>query len=179
MQELIANLKKMLGIFQYSPAMTEILQTIIDGSWTSFRYTEILAEHKVRSNSVEFKKESLDVALQYAKLCLVDDALTEDEIKGMTMLKRLLYIEEGDFYKYDKKPEVTAILAAQLLKLYDDGEISYDEAIHKVELQGLFNLSYEEFEDVVRDIAQAVYDHGADYFKLDTYSIKYNPNTDY
>lgn len=175
MQELIANLKKMLGIFQYSPAMTEILQTIIDGSWTSFRYAEILAEHKVRSNSVEFKKESLDVALQYAKLCLVDDALTEDEIIGMTMLKRLLYIEEGDFYKYDKKPEVTAILAAQLLKLYDDGEISYEEAIHKVDLQGLFNLSYEEFEDVVQDIAQAVYDQGADYFKLDTYSIKYNP----
>ena len=173
MQELIANLKQMLGIFQYSPAMTEILQTIIDGTWTSFRYTEILAEHKVRSNSVEFKKESLDIALQYAKLCLVDDALSEDEIKGMTILKRLLYIEEGDFYKYDKKREVTALLAAQLLKLYDDGEISYEEAIHKVELQGIFNLSYEEFEDVVRDIAQAVYDHGADYFKLDTYSIKY------
>ena len=172
MPELIANLKKLLGRFQYSPAMTELLQSIIDGTWTSIRYQQILSEHKVRSNSVEFKKESLDVALQYTKLCLADDALSEDEIRGMSMLKRLLFIEEGDFYKYGKKPEVTAILAAQLLKLYDDGEISYEEAIHKVDLQGLFNLSYEEFEDVVRDIAKAAHERGADYFKLDTYSFK-------
>lgn len=163
----------MLGRYHYSPAMTEIIQTIIDGKWSSMRYEEILSEYKVRSNSVEFKKESLDVAIQYAILCLEDDALSEDEIKGMYMLKRLLYIEEGDFYKYDRKQEVEGVLAAQLLKLYDDGEISYEEAIHKVDLQGLFNLSYEEFEDVVRDIAQTVYDKGADYFKLDTYSIKY------
>lgn len=108
MQELVVILKKMLGHLQFSPAMTEILQTIIDGTWTSIRYTEILAEHKVRSNSVEFKKESLDVALQYARLCLVDDALSEEETTGMNILKRLLFIEEGDFYKYDKKPEVTA-----------------------------------------------------------------------
>lgn len=176
MPELIANLKKLLGRFQYSPAMTEILQSIIDGTWTSFRYDKILSEHKVRSNSVEFKKESLDVALQFARLCLEDDALSDDEIKGMNVLKRLLYIEEGDFYKYDKKHEVEGIIAAQLLKLYEDNEISYEEAVHKAELQGLFNLSFEEFEDVVRDIAQAAHDRGADYFQLDTYSFKYNPD---
>ena len=178
MFSLTPYLTKMLGRYHYSPAMTEIIQTIIDGKWSSMRYEEILSEYKVRSNSVEFKKESLDVAIQYAILCLEDDALSEDEIKGMYMLKRLLYIEEGDFYKYDRKQEVEGVLAAQLLKVYDDGEISYEEAIHKVDLQGLFNLSYEEFEDVVRDIAQNVYDHGADYFKLDTYSIKYKKDAE-
>lgn len=174
MGELIIKLQQMLGRYQYSPAMTEILQTLIEGRWTSIGYANILAEYKVRSNSVELKRESLDVALQYARLCLEDDALSEEEIKGMSMLKRLLYIEEGDFYKYNKKRDVESVLAAQLLKLYDDGKISYEEAIHKVELQGLFNLSYEEFEDVVRDIAQAALEHGAEYFQLDTYSI--NPN---
>lgn len=178
MFSLTPYLTKMLGRYQYSPAMTEIIQSIIDGTWTSMRYEKILSENKIRSNSVEFKKESLDVAIQYAIQCLEDDALSDDEIKGMYMLKRLLYIEEGDFYKYDRRQEVEGVLAAQLLKLYDDGEISYEEAIHKVELQGLFNLSYEEFEDVVRDIAQTVYDKGADYFKLDTYSIKYKKDAE-
>jgi len=167
----------MLGRYQYSPAMTEILQSIVDGKWTSLRHKEILAEYKVRTNSVAFKEEALDVALQYAKICLEDDAISDEEEKAMCMLKRLLGIEEGDFYKHGKKDDVQGIIAAQLYKLYDDGEINYEEALHKVSLQGLFNLSYEEFEDVVRDIAKAAQERGADYFKLDTYSIKY-PKTE-
>ena len=178
MDELMFQLKRMLERYQYSPAMTEILQTIIDGKWTSIRHQNILATYKVRSNSVAFKEETLDVALQYARICLEDDAISEKETKAMYMLKRLLGIEEGDFYKYGKKDDVQGILTAQLLKLYDDGEISTEEALHKVDLQGLFNLSYEEFEDVVREIAQAAHDKGADYAKLDTYSIKYKDAND-
>ena len=70
MFSLTPYLTKMLGRYQYSPAMTEIIQSIIDGAWTSLRYEKILSEHKIRSNSVEFKKESLDVAIKYAILCL-------------------------------------------------------------------------------------------------------------
>ena len=177
MGELMEQLQKMLGRYQYSPAMTEILQSIVDGTWTSLRHKEILSEYKIRTNSVAFKEETLDVALQYARICLEDDAISEEEMKAMYMLKRLLGIEEGDFYKYGKKDDVKGIIAAQLYKLYDDGEINYDEALHKVSLQGLFNLSYGEFEDVVHDIAKAVLEHGADYFRLDTYSVPYeNPN---
>lgn len=168
MGELTNQLQKMLGRYQYSPAMTEILQSIIEGQWTSLRHKEILAENKVRLNSVAFKEETLDVALQYAKICLEDDAISEEEMKAMYMLKRLLGIEEGDFYKYGKKSDVRGILAAQLYKLYDDGEINYDEALHKVALQGLFNLSYEEFEEIVHEIAQTVQEREADkYNKLE------------
>ena len=94
----------------------------------------------------------------------------------MSMLKRLLYIEEGDFYKYGKKDDVQGIIASQLFKLYDDDYISYTEVLHKVELRGLFNLSYEEFEDVVRDIARDAIDRGADFKNRDTYSI--NPESE-
>ena len=55
-------MKQMLGIFQYSPAMTEILQTIIDGTWTSFRYTEILALTKPRERAdITFGEDELQI----------------------------------------------------------------------------------------------------------------------
>ena len=175
MEELKKKLSQMLLGGVYSPAMTEILQSIVDGTWTSIRYREILQENGIRSNSVDFKTESLDVAIRYARITLEDDVLSEKEVSGMSMLKRLLYIEEGDFYKYGKKDDVQGIIASQLFKLYDDDYISYTEVLHKVELQGLFNLSYEEFEDVVRDIAKDALDRGADFKNLDTYSI--NPES--
>lgn len=172
MNELIKLLERLLAQYQYSPAMAAVLQSIVDGKWTSIRYKEILAENGVRSNSVEFKEECLDVALQFARLCLEDDALSDEEIKGMNMLKRLLFIEEGDFYKYDRRDAVEGIIAAQLYRLYDDNFINYSEAVHKVELQGLFNLSYEQFESIVKDIAQDALERGADFINLDTYSIR-------
>lgn len=175
MNEFVAQLRNLLDCYQYSPAMAELLLSIVDGTWTSIKYKDILAENGIRSNSIAFKEECLDVALQFAKQCLEDDALSDDEIYGMSMLKRLLYIEEGDFYKYGKKDDVQGIIASQLFKLYDDDYISYTEALHKVELQGLFNLSYEEFEDVVREIAQDALNRGADINNLDTYSI--NPES--
>lgn len=172
MSELVNQLRSLLDCYQYSPAMGEILQSIVDGTWSSLKYKEILADYGIRSNSVSFKEESLDVALQFAKRCLDDDALSDDEIKGMNMLKRLLYIEEGDFYKYGKRDDVEGIIAAQLYKVYDDNFVSYAEAVHKVELQGLFNLSYEQFEEIVQEIAELALRRGADFVDLDTYSIR-------
>ena len=171
MGELIEQLRNLLEFYQYSPAMSAILQSIVDGTWTSIKYKEILAENGIRSNSVAFKEESLDVALQYARLCLEDDALSDEEIKGMNMLKRMLFIEEGDFYKYGRRDAVEGLIAAQLYKVYDDDFVSYAEAVHKVELQGLFNLSYEQFEDIVQEIAQAALERGANFLDLDTYSV--------
>lgn len=174
MEKLSEILTKMLGGYSFSSAMKEIIQLIIEGKWTSLRYKEILKEYHVRSNSVDFKEETLDVAIEYARQCLQNDALSEEEIKGMTMLKRALFIQEGDFYTYGKKEQVQGIIAAQLLKLYEDGVIDCNEAVHKADLQGLFNLSYEEFDEIVHDIAQAALERGANIVDLDTCSIKFN-----
>ena len=177
MQKLALYLDFLLNNFQYSLMMSEILYTIIEGTWSSKKYIEILSAYKVNSNSVALKQESVDVTIQYARLCLADNALSEEEINSMNILKKLLYIKEGDYYKYGRQQDVKNLIATQLYRLYEDDEINYEEAIYKVELQGLFNLSFKEFENVVRDIAKESYERGADYFKLDTYSFKYQNDT--
>lgn len=156
------------GYLYNSSAIRAIIQLILEGRWSTLAYEKILEEYHTRKNSVELKKDSLSVALQYAKMCLEDDALSEDEIQGMTLLKRLLFIEEGDFYKYGFKDQVKVLIMWQLNWMYNDGEIDEQEALHKVELQGLFNLSYNEFDDIVHEIARECVEKGADISKLDT-----------
>lgn len=165
---IIEKLQLMLSQYMISGPVGAILQLIIDRSWTSVNYAKTLDEYHIRANSVDFKKESLRVALQYAKMCLEDDALSQEEIDGMTLLKRLLMIHEGDFYKYGFEEEVKALIMRQLNWMYNDGEIDEQEALHKVELQGLFNLSYNEFDDIVHEIARECVEKGADISKLDT-----------
>lgn len=52
--------------------------------------------------------------------------------------------------------------------MYNDGKIDEDEAIQKAELQGLFNLSYDEFDEIVHEIARECLDKGARIQDLDT-----------
>ena len=57
----------------------------------------------------------------------------------------LFKIAEGDFYKL-RYEEVNEILKEQLIRIYrDDNRIDQEESLHKVGLQELFSLSYDQF----------------------------------
>ena len=154
MEELIRILSERVWGNSWSPVMTEVLQTIIERQWSTMRMQEIMVTYSVKDSSASYKKECVDAAIKYVEACLEDDELTQAEINGMTLLKRMLGIEEGDFYKYGKKDLVNALIAKQLNRMYHDGEISKEDEISKVELQGLFNLSYREFEVIEREVEE-------------------------
>lgn len=154
MEELIRILSERVWGYSWSAAMTEVLQTIIEREWSTMRMREIMANYRIKENSASFKQECVDVAIKYVEACLEDDVLTQAEINGMSLLKRMLYIEEGDFYKYGKKDQVNGLIAKQLNRMYQDGEISKDDEISQVELQGLFNLSYREFDTIVKQVEE-------------------------
>lgn len=154
MDELIRILSERVWGYSWSAVMTEVLQTIIERQWSTMRMREIMATYRVKEGSVSYKQECVDVAIKYVEACLEDDVLTQAEINGMSLLKRMLYIEEGDFYKYGKKDQVKALIAKQLNRMYQDGEISKEDELSQVELQGLFNLSYREFEAIKHEVEE-------------------------
>ena len=154
MEELIRILSERVWGYSWSAAMTEVLQTIIERQWSTMRMREIMATYRIKDGSPSYKQECVDVAIKYVEACLEDDELTQAEINGMTLLKRMLGIEEGDFYKYGKKDQVKALIAKQLNRMYQDGEISKEDEISQVELQGLFNLSYREFDTIVKQVEE-------------------------
>ena len=95
----------------------------------------------------DFKEKSIKLILFYIKVALKDNIVTNEEIKNIRFLKLLFSIEEGDFTK-DKSMsnEVSNIIRTQIYLMYqDDNKIDSQESLHKVNLQEVFGLNYDEF----------------------------------
>lgn len=73
-----------------------------------------------------------------------DHAVTDEEVRALTHVKRIFRIEEGDFLSLHEK-EVADLLSEELERLLEDWEIDPAEAVHKVKLQDVLDLSYDEF----------------------------------
>jgi len=152
MTELQKTLAQIAIKEQYKGLTTELLRLIIhnpEGRIDPMARNEALKAAGVRRIS-DIKEQTLDVIIDYAKLCLEDGVLTDVEIKNITLLKAYFGIEDGDFYKNNLQAEVKQILFEQLAKLYEDGVIDEQEALLQSETQGMFGLSYNEFADIVK-----------------------------
>ncbi|MCZ6702970.1 MAG: HNH endonuclease signature motif containing protein [Ignavibacteria bacterium] len=131
---------------------------------------EVMAQNNIE-NYNDFKKYSLELVLRYIRIALRDNHLTQTEKRNVQFLKNILNVKEGDFYStsdyiYD---ELSEIIRTQLSLIYlDDDKIDKQEALHKVDLQELFDLSYDQFLDFANVEDQRALDRGADIRDLDT-----------
>jgi hypothetical protein len=155
----MTNLQQSLSILiernNYPDLTKKLLNIITDSKSSSFDViarNNLLTEQNVRRIS-DIKNYTLDVVVDYAQLCLEDGILTSEEIKNVTLLKLFLGIEEGDFYRNGKKSIVKEILTKQLQLMFADGIIDAKEAILMSDMQGLFGLSYAEYEEFVQEVS--------------------------
>lgn len=145
-QELIARK-------EYPEVIKGALQLIIDGQMNSVALDKILSEKGIR-RITDIKEKTLGVLLDYADIILEDDILTPDELRNLKMLKLFFQIEEGDFQKNNKSARVESIIVSQLEKLYADNILDEQEALHQSDLQGVFGLGYDEYENIVKKVAK-------------------------
>lgn len=161
------SIKKIKESGKYSEKINILLDLIIDGKLSPISRDEVLAARKIARVS-DLKEESVSVVIDYAKLCLEDGVLSDSEIDDMRMLKLFFKIGDGDFYKCKKQEEVKEILTVELQKLYADKVIDKNEALMKVDLQVMFGLSYDEFYEIVNEVAGKALKEGAKLEDLDT-----------
>ncbi|MBR7030488.1 MAG: hypothetical protein IKI06_04545 [Prevotella sp.] len=166
MSELKKTIEEMIESGDYSPRICGILNLIIEDKMNSIELKKYLSQQCITINDI--KSETLQVIIDYANICLEDDILTEQEMRNIQLLKLFLRVKEGDFIDYGKEPEITEILTWQLRKMYNDDVIDKEEALMKNDLQSLFDLSYDQFLDIVNEVAQESLDRGADIKNLDT-----------
>jgi len=123
----------------------------------------------IRQTQEEFtKNQLLDVIIAYILETLEDDCLSKEEISNITQLKQLFRIKEGDFLRL-KPFVVNEIITTQIRKMFSDEKIDNFEAIQKVELQGLFDLSYDQFLKIYNAEAKKLIENGVDPVVLDTF----------
>lgn len=98
----------------------------------------------------DIKLESLGFLISYADFILKDGIISESEIQDFSILKRVFRIKEGDFMKF-KNFEINEILKKEFIRIYSDNFVDEKEQLMNLNLQSLFDLSYDEFEDIKKE----------------------------
>lgn len=157
---------KMLSIENFSSYVNEITELIYNQELDRENLDKILKAHYIKRIE-DIKEEILDLLLVYINLILNDNVITGNEAGNIELLKRFFKIKEGDFYNY-RYDEIEDILTRQFERIYADNQIDTEEALHKVGLQELFDLSYDQFLELVNKEIKIALQRGASLTELDT-----------
>lgn len=145
MNQLQTAVTQLLTKNDYHPVIIRLLQLILSEKMNSL---DVLRVYGIR-RITDIKTHTLPVILDYAMVSLEDNYLEETEMRNVRMLKLFFDIEEGDFYKNNFQKRVERIIILQLNHIYADGIIDTTEVLQMGELQNLFGLSYDQFENIV------------------------------
>ena len=156
-----------LSIQSFKNYINEIVELVYNGALDKNNLDELLKKYKI-NNVEDIKEELLDVLIVYINLTLKDHTITEKELNNVQFLKMMFRIKEGDFFNY-RYDEIDEILNKQFIRIYrNDNKIDETESLHKVSLQKLFDLSYDQFLGFQEMEVLAAVERGANIQDLDT-----------
>lgn len=158
-----SEIEKKLNLADY---LQEICSTIISTTITKKNVEETLKKNEINYSIA--KVDFLHLIFEYIKNILEDDILTVTEKENVKFLKVLFRIQPGDFYLHNKA-DIEATIAFQLSRIYQDNYISDEEALLKVDLQEIFDLSFDQMNDYAKVEAAISIQKGADPKSLDVF----------
>lgn len=149
------------------PEYLKIISTaIIDGTATPFLVHNILSKYNIHQSIANI--DFINIILQFIKFSLNDNVLTDEEKKDIIYLKRLFRIHPGDFFTHSKLT-IENIIRFQLKRIYDDHQVTIDEAVLKNDLQEIFDLSFDQMNEYAKIDAAVSIKNGAEPKNLDVF----------
>jgi hypothetical protein len=164
-EQLKEPFQKVLSTENFGEPVNDIAELIGLGQLTAQNFDKVLHDHK---DVKKINDKILDMVLAYINLILIDNFITPKEAESIKYLKRFFKIKEGDFYSV-KYNDIERILNKQFEHMYHNNIIDTEEALQKVELQELFDLSYDQFLQLSQNAVKAAIDRGANPIDLDTF----------
>lgn len=175
------ELTEAFAIIESIPTLSQVIKQIVgelkENTLNQQQLQQILSDNGL-DGTADIKLDLIDLLLLYINLVLNDHIITPKEYLNCKQLKTLFKIREGDFYKL-RYEEIKEVIYKQLERIYrDDNKISEEEAICKINLQGLFDLSYDQFLEFNEREIRIALEKGADIKDLDTvrYPLKISHN---
>lgn len=139
---------------------THVLQTLLTNRENSApikAVIEAILQHGLNRGAVQtalqpfgnadlsqYKDALLDTLLSYAGIILDDHAISDGEFADFGLLKVLFEIKEGDFYG-SRPRQLRAVINHQMDYFTVDGKITADESFTTANIQGMFDLTSEQF----------------------------------
>lgn len=103
------------------------------------------------SRMYEIKEDLLDLLLAYLHVILDDHVISELEYLDFGLLKILFQIKEGEFYNR-RYFQIRSVIMGQLDYLSEDEVFEPEKSKLNVNLQDMFDLSYDQFQFLKSDI---------------------------
>lgn len=137
-------------------AVGAVTELIAEDRLDGITLGEVVAHYRVET-SAHFRDGLLDLVIRAAREALRDHCLTREEVESIRLLKIALRIQAGDFYRY-RRAAIADLLLGEVQRLLEDDRIDETEALYQVELQALFDLSYDQYVDLTREQLTRVVD---------------------
>lgn len=149
----------------------DIVALICNEELTEENIGKVLRRHHVK-NIIDIKRSLLDLLISYINIILENRIITDAEKRNLDVLKLHFKIREGDFYKLRYK-QVEEILHRQFEMIYLDCTVTPEEAEYSFNLQDIFDLSYDQFDQLKDKEIEKALSRGADISNLDTARVKF------
>lgn len=127
-----------------------IIKTILEWGLSRHALAETLDQFGVSCVSY-YKADLLDLMITYANIILDDHYISEEEYRYFGLLKILFRIQEGDFYKH-RYHQLQNIFESHIQHIMADGKVDLEEALQTVDLESMFGLSNDQFEQLEKSI---------------------------
>jgi hypothetical protein len=131
----------------------KIAEFIASGNLSRVSFEQLLEKEGVK-DARQLKEVLLDQVLFYAKTCVQDHELTDDEQNNLLLLNILFRIEEGDFLQLRKRV-IQNILSTQISQTLQDRLIIKSEEILLANLQRIFGLSTSQYANLIQPSIEA------------------------
>lgn len=133
---------------RHDSAVGAVAELVAEDRLNRDTFESVVREYGV-AESARFRDGLLDLVLRAVQAALRDHCLTSDEREAIRRLKVVFRLPEGAFYKHRRR-EVAEILRGEINRILADEHVDVTEALYEVELQGLFDLAYDEFLELTR-----------------------------
>jgi len=114
------------------------------------------------------KVDFLHFIFEYVRIALKDDILSTEEKQVIGYFKRIFKIIPGDFI-FHTNNQVENVIKYQLSRMYSDNYITPEEALLKIDLQELFDLSFDQMNEYSKLEATVSLKQGAEIGDLDVF----------
>ena len=137
--------KVFTGANLLSPETQFILQTIGAEYAPETKLKKLLTAEQEYGQDYRRRQlqEMVDLVIYFLCWCLNDHKISAAETEALTELRVMLDIQDGDLYR-ERKDEIRALLEKQIDWIEEDFQITYAEELYLVDLQRIFDLSYDQ-----------------------------------
>ena len=150
------TLREALGVYGEAPHLQEVTREVLTLA-ASGDLTRDAALELARANRPErgYEGELVDAVLNIIEEALRDHHLTADERIEIRVIRHQLGLSEGALLLH-RRERIADLLIREMKRLLADKKVDAAEALYQVDLQEIFDLSYDEYCAMTKSAADEI-----------------------